>query len=137
MAELPSGTITFVFTDIEGSTRLFQRLGPGYEALLQDHRRLLRSAFERHEGHEVATEGDSFFVAFAKASDALNACLQAQRSLAEHPWPEDAVIRVRMGIHSGEATPIGTDYVALAVHEAARIASVAHGGQVLASESTR
>ena len=87
MAELPSGTVTFVFTDIEGSTRLFQRVGRDYEALLDEHRRLLRSAFEQHGGHEVATEGDSFFVAFDRASDAMGACLAGQRALAEHSWP--------------------------------------------------
>jgi len=135
-ASLPSGTVTFVFTDIEGSTRLFQRFGDAYRGLLADHNRILRAAFTASGGVEVKTEGDAFFVAFGSATDAVTACLEAQRGLAAHAWPKDGVVRVRIGIHTGEATPIGHDYVALVVHEAARVASAGHGGQTVVSEAT-
>ena len=137
MAALPAGQVTFVFTDIEGSTRLFQRAGDEYRSLLDDHRRLLRGAFEAHRGAVVATEGDSFFVAFGDAGDALRACLEGQLALARHGWPRDRVVRVRMGLHTGEALPVDGDYVALAVHQGARIAAAAHGGQIVVSDATR
>ena len=128
---LPHGTVTFLFTDIEGSTRLLQELGDGYADVLAKHRRTLREEFARHGGVEVDTEGDSFFVAFAKASDALAAAGAAREALADGP------VRVRMGLHTGE--PIVTDegYVGLDVHRAARIAAAGHGGQILVSQSTR
>ncbi|NND13760.1 MAG: hypothetical protein HKO10_07340 [Acidimicrobiia bacterium] len=133
---LPSGLVTFVMTDIEGSTRLFRKLGDDYAALLSAHRALLRSAFGRHHGVELGTEGDSFLIAFPDSAEALAACLEAQHALATHEWPAGAEVRVRIGVHTGEATPIGHDYVSLALHQVARISSGAHGGQVLLSEAT-
>jgi predicted ATPase/class 3 adenylate cyclase len=131
VSALPSGTVTFLFTDIEGSTRLLHDLGDAYADALAEHRRALREAFGRHGGIEVDTQGDAFFVAFARANDALAAARAGQTALAEGP------IRVRMGLHTGE--PIVTDegYVGLDVHRAARIAAVGHGGQVLLSQATR
>src|SRR3954454_14845933 len=137
MAELPSGTVTFLFSDVEGSTRLLTRLRGRYAGVLEEHRRLLRAAFEEHDGREVGTEGDAFFVAFARASDAIAAAMSAQRSLASRRWPEGADVHVRMGVHTGEADVELDDYVGLDVHRAARICAAGHGGQVLISSSTR
>jgi predicted ATPase/class 3 adenylate cyclase len=137
MAELPSGTVTFLFSDIEGSTRLLARLRSRYAGVLAEHQRLLRTAFDEHDGREVHTEGDAFFIAFARASDAIAAAASAQRSLASQRWPEGVQVRVRMGIHTGEAEVRQEDYVGLDVHRAARICSAGHGGQVLISSSTR
>jgi class 3 adenylate cyclase len=137
MPELPTGTVTFVFTDIEGSTRLLTRLRTRYADVLDEHQRLLRAAFAEHDGREVGTEGDAFFVAFARASDAIVAAVKAQRALACQRWPEGADVRVRMGIHTGEADVRMDQYVGLDVHRAARICSVGHGGQVLLSSTTR
>jgi class 3 adenylate cyclase len=137
MAELPSGTVTFLFSDVEGSTRLLTRLRSRYADVLGEHQRLLRAAFDEHHGREVHTEGDAFFVAFARASDAIAAAVSAQRSLASRPWPEDVEVRVRMGVHTGEAEVRLDDYVGLDVHRAARICAAGHGGQVLISSSTR
>ena len=135
---LPSGSVTFLFSDIEGSTRLVAALGDGYAAVLEDHQRLLRAAFEAGGGVEVATEGDSFFVAFPSARRAVEAAAAAQRALATYDWPaEVGTVRVRMGLHTGEGTLGGDNYVGLDVHRAARIAAAAHGGQVLLSASTR
>ena len=131
MRELPSGTVTFLFTDIEGSTKLLHELGDAYAEALAEHRRVLRSAFAAHGGAEVDTQGDAFFVAFARAADALAAAREGQASLAEGP------IRVRMGIHTGEPIVTEEGYVGIDVHRAARIAGVGHGGQVLVSQSTR
>jgi predicted ATPase len=129
--DLPTGTVTFLFTDIEGSTRLLQELGAEpYAAALAEHRRLLRESFARNRGIEVDTEGDAFFVAFERASDALAAAEQGQQALAPGP------IRVRMGIHSGEPLLREDKYVGLDVHRAARIAAAGHGGQVLVSATT-
>ena len=131
MAELPTGTVTFLFTDIEGSTKLLHELGDEYADVLAEHRRILREAFSAHDGVEVDTQGDAFFVAFPRATDAADAAAESQRALAEGP------VRVRMGIHTGE--PIRTDegYVGLDVHRAARIAAAGHGGQVLVSQTSR
>ncbi len=137
MQELPAGTITLLFSDIEGSTALLLRLGDRYAEVLSDQRVLLRAAFERAGGHELGTEGDSFFVVFSRAIDALNAVVDAQRALATHPWPEGAAVRVRMGLHTGEPARQADGYVGLDVHRAARIAASAHGGQVVLSSSTR
>jgi predicted ATPase/class 3 adenylate cyclase len=135
---LPTGTVTFLFTDIEGSTALITRLGSAYEPLLEAHRRILRAAFDAAGGIEIQTEGDAFFIVFASASAAAAACLAAQRGLAAYPWPADSQVRVRMGLHTGEATPgPDGDYTSLEVHRAARIAAAGHGGQVLVSETTR
>jgi predicted ATPase/class 3 adenylate cyclase len=130
-SSLPAGTVTFLFTDVEGSTRLLREVGDHYADILAEHRRVLREAFARHGGVEVDTQGDAFFVAFAKASDALSAASEAREALAPGP------IRVRMGLHTGE--PIRTDegYVGIDVHRAARIAAAGHGGQILLSQSTR
>jgi predicted ATPase/class 3 adenylate cyclase len=136
MSKLPSGTVTLLFTDIEGSTRLLQHLGDRYRNFLAEHRRLLRAVFDEHGAHEVSTEGDAFFVAFARASDAVAAAVNGQRVLAAHPWAEGIGLRVRMGIHSGEPTVVAADYVGLDVHRAARICSAGHGGQVLISRGT-
>ncbi|NIL41730.1 adenylate/guanylate cyclase domain-containing protein [Salinispora arenicola] len=134
---LPTGWVTFVFTDIEGSTRLAQLLGPDYRPLLREHRRLLRRTVAATEGAELLTEGDSFFLAFADASAALTACLTAQRALISHDWPTpDATPRVRMGLHTGWAEPRDGEYASPEVHRAARIAAAAHGGQVLCSAAT-
>src|SRR4051812_33254285 len=134
MATLPEGTVTFLFTDIEGSTRLLQDLGEAYAQILEEHHRLLRTAFAK--GTEVGTEGDAFFVAFPVATDAVAAAVTAQRALTSHSWPRDHPVRVRMGLHTGRGT-VGRDgYVGLDVHRAARIAAAGHGGQVLLSEAT-
>ena len=101
---LPTGTITFLFTDIQGSTKLVQQLGAGYPELLERHQAILRAAFERHGGTEVSTEGDSFFVVFRTAPDAIAAAVEGQRALETHDWPEDARVRVRMGLHTGRIT---------------------------------
>jgi class 3 adenylate cyclase len=132
---LPTGTVTFLFTDIAGSTQLLRQDREGYAAALAAHRRLLRAAFAAYDGREVDTQGDSFFVAFPTAGQAVAATAEAQRSLAGYPWPERLRIRVRMGLHTGEATVVAGDYVSLAVHHAARIAAAAAGGQVLLSEA--
>jgi predicted ATPase/class 3 adenylate cyclase/Tfp pilus assembly protein PilF len=136
MSNLPSGTVTFLFTDIEGSTRLLQQLGEKYAILLGEHQQLLRETCELHHGSVVGTQGDSFFVAFPRAVDAINAAVQAQRMLADHPWTDGVDVRVRMGLHTGEAQISLSDYVGIDVHRAARIAAAAHGGQVLLSQRT-
>src|SRR6266849_5605310 len=136
MAALPAGTVTFCFTDIEGSTQLFKRLGAGYEALLEDHRRLIREATAYHAGVEVKTDGDGCFLAFQHASAAAAAAAEIQRTVGSHPWPPNGEVRVRIGLHSGEAMPSGDDYVSLAVHQAARVGDAGHGGQVLVSADT-
>ena len=135
---LPSGTVTFLFTDIEGSTGLLKRLGrDGYESLLAEHAAVLRAAVEANEGRVVDTQGDSLFCAFRSARDALTAAIEAQRKLGWHDWPEQVRVRVRMGLHSGEPKAGQERYVGIGVHRAARIGAAAHGGQVLLSETTR
>ncbi|MGH3153731.1 MAG: protein kinase domain-containing protein [Streptosporangiaceae bacterium] len=137
-AELPgSRTITMLFTDIEGSTALLSRLGDRYVEALSAQRALLREQFSACGGQEMGTEGDSFFVVFASAADAVRCCVAGQRALAEHEWPGGATVRVRMGLHSGEAAWHEDDWVGMDVHRAARIAAAAHGGQVVVSEATR
>ena len=137
MVDLPTGTVTFLFSDIEGSTRLVQRLGDGYPPLLAEHQRLLRSAFDAEGGVVVGTEGDSFFAVFRGATEALAAAIDAQRALERHPWPDDGRIRVRIGMHTGEGSLGEDNYVGIDVHRAARIAAAAHGGQILVSDSVR
>jgi predicted ATPase/class 3 adenylate cyclase len=138
MAQQPTGTVTMLFTDIEGSTRLLERLGrERYAEALDLHRRLLRVAFEAHGGYEVDYEGDAFFVAFAAAEDAVAAAAGAQQALAAAEWPEGQEIRVRMGVHTGEPLSVPPKYVGLDVHRAARIVAAGHGGQVLLSQTTR
>jgi predicted ATPase/class 3 adenylate cyclase len=137
MAEQPTGTVTLLFTDIEGSTRLLERVGrERYGEALELHRRLLREAFARHGGFEVDCEGDAFFVAFAAAEDAVTAASEAQQALAAAEWQEGNEIRVRIGIHTGEPLAVPPKYVGLDVHEAARIMAAGHGGQVLVSAAT-
>jgi len=137
MSELPTGTVTLLFTDIEGSTRLLRRVGDDYAGLLAQHRALLDEAFTRHGGVVVDSEGDAFFVAFASAKDAVAAAAAAQRALAEHDWPGGNEIRVRIGLHTGEPHDVDGRYVGLDVHHAARVMAVGHGGQVVVSEATK
>jgi predicted ATPase/class 3 adenylate cyclase len=137
MEVLPSGTVTFLFTDIEGSTRLLQELGAGYATSREEHNRILRRAVTEGGGVEVGTGGDSFFVAFSSATAALGAAVSAQRALSEHDWPPGGSIRVRMGLHTGEDVSGGEDYVDINVNRAARIADAANGGQVIVSDATR
>lgn len=122
-----------MFTDIEGSTRLFHDLGDEYPAALARHQAVVREALVRHNGHEVKTEGDSFFVAFWSTPEAVAACVDVQRGLAAETWPANGRIRVRIGLHTGIATPVNGDYVSLAVHRAARVSDAGHGGQILLS----
>src|SRR3954468_14395743 len=135
--ELPVGTVTFLFTDIEGSTQLLKRLRDRYGEALEDHRRIMRKAFVENGGHEIDTQGDGFFVAFRRAKDAVSAAIAGQLGLAEHAWPDGTELRVRMGIHTGDPAVGGESYVGLGVHRAARICAAAHGGQVLVSQTTR
>jgi YVTN family beta-propeller protein len=137
MADIPSGAVTFLFTDIEGSTRLVKQLRDRYGAVLRDHQRLLRDAFAAHGGYEVDTQGDSFFVAFASAREALLAAVEAQLALLSHTWPDGVEIKVRMGLHTGQAVAHDGRYTGLAVHRAARIAAAGHGGQILVSHATQ
>jgi DNA-binding NarL/FixJ family response regulator/class 3 adenylate cyclase len=135
--ETGTTTLTFLFTDIEGSTALVRRLRDDYSAVFEDHKRLLRDTWDASGGRELDAEGDSFFVAFRRPRHAVDAAVAAQRALADHAWPGGAEVRVRIGVHTGEATPAGDHYVGLAVHRAARICDAGHGGQVLISETTR
>jgi len=137
MGEFPAGTITMLFSDIEGSTALLRRLGDRYADALSAQRALLRAAFADYGGQEMGTEGDGFFVVFSSAADAVHCCVVAQRALSGHDWPDGIPVRVRMGLHSGEPVRHADGYVGLDVHRAARIAAVAHGGQVVLSEATR
>src|SRR6266581_2566615 len=134
---LPTGTITLLFTDIEGSTLLLQHVGEQYSHVLAQCRQVLRTAFQRFHGHEVDTQGDALFFAFARATDAVSAAVAAQRALASHTWPDQAAVRVRMGLHTGEPQPTAEGYVGLDVHLAARVMNAGHGGQVLLSQTTR
>jgi len=134
---LPTGTVTFLFTDIEGSTLLLQELGEAYGQVQGEHAAILRKAVAEGEGREIRTEGDSFFVAFPTASGALRAAVAAQRGLDAHGWPQGRPLRVRMGLHTGEGQLGGDDYLSIDVNRAARIAAAGHGGQVLLSDATR
>ena len=134
---LPSGTVTFLFTDIEGSTRLMQELGDRYVQTQIDHHEILRAAFRSGDGRELRTEGDSFFCVFESALDACGAAAEAQRGFASHAWPGGKPIKVRIGIHTGEAPLVGNEYIGLDVHHAARVEAAAHGGQVVVSDATR
>lgn len=133
---LPSGTVTFLFTDIEGSTALVRELRDRYGDVLAEHQKIVRAAVAEAGGDEIDTQGDSFFFVFPRARDAVLAAANAQRGLAAHKWPEDGAVRVRMGIHTGEAAVVDGHYVGVAVHRAARISAIAHGGQVLLSQTS-
>jgi predicted ATPase/class 3 adenylate cyclase len=137
MPELPTGTVTFLFTDVEGSTRLLQRIGDAYRDLLATHDRILREAIASGGGIEVQTEGDGFFAVFPTATGAVLTAIEAQRNLLNQEWPQGEAVRVRMGAHTGEGVLSNGHYVGLDVHRAARIASAGHGGQVLVSDATR
>jgi class 3 adenylate cyclase len=137
VSRLPGGTVTFLFTDIEGSTQLLQRLGDRYGDVVRDHRRIVRDALSAHEGTEVDTQGDAFFYSFSRARDAVAGAVAAQQALAGHAWPDDENVRVRMGLHTGEPTVGEEGYLGLDVVRAARICSAGHGGQILMSETTR
>ncbi len=136
MTALRGGTVTFVFTDIEGSTELLKRLGDRYAEALSEHRRMIRDAFSERGGQEIDTQGDAFFYCFERARDAVAAAVAAQRALAEHAWPDDTALKVRMSLHTGEPVVGEEGYVGLDVHRAARICSAGHGGQVLLSATT-
>jgi DNA-binding SARP family transcriptional activator len=134
---LPVGTVTFVFTDIEGSTRLVKTLRERWGDVLGAHRALVREMFARHGGHEVDTQGDAFFFSFSEARDAVAATVAAQSAIDAKEWPEGLRVRARMGVHTGQGTVDDSRYVGIAVHRAARICAAAHGGQILVSQSTR
>jgi WD40 repeat protein/class 3 adenylate cyclase len=133
----PSGTVTFLFTDIQGSTRMLDKLGDHYATSLADHHHILRAAIQKWKGTEMDTQGDAFFVTFTRALDAIQCAAEAQRALANHTWPLDQPVRVRMGLHTGEPLFASTGYVGMDVHRAARIGDAGHGGQVLLSQTTR
>ncbi len=136
MLDIPTGTLTLLFTDLERSTHLLQQLGEQYSGVLADYRHLLRTIFGQWNGHEVDTQGDAFFVAFTRATDAVSAAIAIQRALADHPWPEGVTLRTRIGVHTGEPQRTSEGYVGLEVHQAARIMSAGHGGQILLSQTT-
>jgi predicted ATPase/class 3 adenylate cyclase len=137
MSELPTGTVTFLFTDIEGSTRLLRQLGDGYRAVQDRHAEIVREALEAEDGREVRTEGDAFFAVFRTAKNAVGAAVRAQRALARSEWPHGGSVRVRMGLHTGEGSLGGDDYIGVDVNRAARIAAAGYGGQVVISDATR
>ena len=137
MPERPTGTVTFLFTDIEGSTQLLHFLGERYADVLSAQQRIVREAFAAFNGYEVDTQGDSFFYAFQRANDALAAAAQAQRALLAHEWIEQVQVRVRMGLHTGQPAIVNERYVGIDVHRAARVGAAGHGAQVLLTEATR
>ena len=133
---LATQTLTFLFTDIEGSTAMLQRLGDAYAQVLADHHQLIRAALAAYDGNEVDTQGDAFFAAFASPSACVAGAIEMQRAFVSYLWPAGGTVRVRMGIHSGEASETAVGLVGLDVHRAARIASAAHGGQIVVSATT-
>ena len=137
MRALPGETVTMLFSDIEGSTLMLQRLGARWGEVLTDHREILRSTFDEHGGREMGTEGDSFFIVFTSAQHAVMAAVEGQRRLLAHRWPGDQPLRVRMGLHTGEPERHGEGYIGIDVHQAARIAATACGGQVVVSAATQ
>jgi len=137
MSALPSGTVTFAFSDIEGSTGLLKRLDERYAEVIGEHRRIVREAFGSHDGVEIDVQGDSFFFAFARARDAVAAAVDAQRAHVEREWPDGERVRVRMGLHTGEPAVGAEGYLGVDVVRAARLAATGHGGSVLLSETTR
>ena len=137
MPALPSGTVTFVFSDVEGSTELLKRLGERFDDVLSQHRRLIREGFAQHGGVEIDTQGDAFFFAFPRARDAVTAAVETQRAHAEQDWPGGVDVRVRMGLHTGEPALGSEGYLGLDVIRAARLCTTGGGGHVLLSETTR
>jgi class 3 adenylate cyclase len=137
LSTLPSGTVTFLFSDIEGSTRLLERLGERYDEVDREHRRILRQRFGEAGGREMDSQGDAFFFSFPRAKDAVAGAVAAQRDLAVHAWPEGVDVRIRMGLHTGEPSVGEEGYLGMDVVRAARICSAGHGGQILLSETTR
>jgi class 3 adenylate cyclase len=137
MSELPSGTVTFAFTDIEGSTSLLKQLGDDYATVLADHRRLVRDAFTTYDGVEIDRQGDAFFFAFLRARDAVAAAAEVQRAHVAHEWPGGSDVRMRIGLHTGEPTVGEEGYLGLDVVRAARLCGACEGGHVLLSEATR
>jgi DNA-binding NarL/FixJ family response regulator/class 3 adenylate cyclase len=137
MEETTTGTVTFLFSDVEGSTALLRKLRDRYGTVIGEHEQLLRAAWAQAGGQELDADGDSFFVAFRRPRQAVDAAVSAQRAVAAHAWPEGVALRVRIGIHTGEASLAGDQYIGLAVHRAARICDAGHGGQILLSETTR
>jgi DNA-binding NarL/FixJ family response regulator/class 3 adenylate cyclase len=137
VAELPTGTVTFLFSDVEGSTELVGKLGDAYGDVMAEHRRLLRDAVSAANGHEIDSRGDEFFAAFQRTRDAVAAALAAQRGFAAHDWPPGSAVRIRLGIHTGEPLLGESGYEGLDVHRVARICAAGHGGQVLVSQTTR
>lgn len=137
MSTLPSGTVTFLFSDIEGSTRLLEQLGDRYAEMLREHRRILRERLGEANGQEIDTQGDAFFFSFERAKNAVSGAVAAQRALAAHDWPDGLAVKTRMGLHTGEPSVGEEGYVGLDVVRAARICSAGHGGQILLSETTR
>ncbi len=135
--ELPTGTVTFLFTDVQGSTRLLEALGPEFDDLMQLHHLVLRASVEQHGGVVFETEGDAAFAVFAAAGEAVAAARDAQRHLSAHPWPENGRVRVRMAVHTGDARQVGNGYYGMSLHVAARVCSAGHGGQVLLTGATR
>jgi class 3 adenylate cyclase len=137
LSTLPAGTVTFLFSDIEGSTRLLELLGDRYQEVDRDHRRILRERLGEAGGREMDNQGDAFFFSFTRAKDAVAGAVAAQRELEGHMWPDDVAVGVRMGLHTGEPTVGDEGYLGLDVVRAARICSAGHGGQILLSETTR
>ena len=137
MSTLPSGTVTFVFTDVEGSTALLKRLGDDYGELIARHRKLVRKTFGKHGGVEIDMQGDAFFFAFARARDAVAGAVAVQRAHAEQSWPGGEQVLVRMGLHTGEPALGEEGYLGLDVVRAARLGTAGRGGQVLLSGATR
>jgi class 3 adenylate cyclase len=137
LSTLPSGTVTFLFSDIEGSTRLLEQLGDRYAEMLREHRRILRERLGEANGQEIDTQGDAFFFSFERAKNAVSGAVAAQRALAAHDWPDGLAVKTRMGLHTGEPSVGEEGYVGLDVVRAARICSAGHGGQILLSETTR
>ena len=137
MSALPSGTVTFLFSDIEGSTALLKRLDERYRELIARHRQIVRETFSQHGGVEIDMQGDSFFFAFARARDAVAAAVEAQRAHADESWPDGVDVRVRMGLHTGEPAVGAEGYLGVDVVRAARLCATGQGGHVLLSETTR
>jgi class 3 adenylate cyclase len=137
VSSLPGGTVTFLFSDIEGSTRLLEQLGDRYGDVLRDHRQILRTRLGEAGGQEIDTQGDAFFFSFPRAKEAVAGAVAAQRDLATHEWTDGVAVKARMGLHTGEPTVGEEGYVGIDVVRAARICSAGHGGQILLSETTR